>query len=140
MSIEPEILSHIKRKTRLVQQGGIIFSFFFCFMTSLSSIFARDQNLVTQYRVKRKIQSKTLSDVVCIFKNCVARQTLYLDYFCLYDRVIIILSLSSFLLCAFVRFQKISAWVRSLPPALPFWQRQDFESAFPKRFVNTGLL
>ena len=87
MSIEPEILSHIKRKTRLVQQSGIIFSFFFCFMTSLSSIFARDQNPVTQYRVKRKIQSRTLSDV-CSFKNFVARQTQHRDHFCLYDRVI----------------------------------------------------
>ena len=33
--------------------------------------------------------------------------------------------------------QKLSACVRS-PPL--FWQCQDFESAFRKRFVNTGLL
>ena len=139
MSIEPEILSHIKRKTRLVQQSGIIFSFFFCFMTSLSSIFARDQNPVTQYRVRRKIQSRTLSDVMCIFKNCVAKQTIYRNHFCLYDRVIfniMIIIIPSLPFYDSIH-QKIPACVRS-PPL--FWQCQDFESAFRKRFVNTGLL
>ena len=131
MSIEPEILSHIKRKTRLVQQGGIIFSFFFCFMTSLSSIFARDQNLVTQYRVKRKIQSRTLSDVVCIFKNCVARQTLYLDYFCLYDRVIIILSLSSIPSLCLCTIPKNLGMGQIPPPRPAFLATSGFRKRLP---------